>query len=249
VDAVVSAVERCGRDIVLSLSPGNGHHPDGWPAYARANMVRTSGDIWDDREDFRWVFERWQTFMPLLDRLPHGCWLDMDMVPFGELQVWRPADPADPEGHVLMNGRGFHRQSNLSPAQQRTFITMRALAASPLFMGGNLPGTDEYAFALLTDPEVLACNQNGVTGRLLSYTDWTSTWLTPHRGQPGAGWFAIFNRDGEHPREVLADAATLGLAPTTRLHDHWGRRALGTLAQPLRLTLPPDEPLFIRYQP
>lgn len=247
VDAVANAITRCGRDIVLSLSPGNGHNPDGWPAYFRANMIRTSGDIWDNREDFRWVFERWQNFMPLLDKLPPGCWLDMDMIPFGELQVWNPSQ-GEQVGHILMNGLGSRRMSNLNSPQKRTFMTMRALAASPLMMGGNLPGTDEEAFALLTDPEMLACNQNGVTGKLMTYTDWTNSWLTPHRTKPGAGWLAIFNRDGENPREVVADSAILGIASESRLFDIWNRRDLGNLCQPLRLTLPPDEVLFVRFQ-
>lgn len=246
VAAVVAAIEKQPRDIVLSLSPGNGHDPRGWPAYFRANMIRTSGDIWDSREDFRWVFERWREFMPLLDRLPQGCWLDMDMVPFGELQVWNPGGET---GEILMNGRGSRRMSGLNSAQKRTFMTMRALGASPLFMGGNLPGTDEESFALLTDAEMLACNQNGVTGRLVTYTDWTSTWLTPHRTRPGAGWFAIFNRDGQNPREVVADSATLGIAPESRLYDVWNRRDLGNLRAPRPLALGPDEVLFIRYAP
>jgi len=246
VDAVVNAIEKCGRDIVLSLSPGNGHNDDGWPAYFRANMIRTSGDIWDTREDFRWVFERWQTFMPLLDKLPPGCWLDMDMIPFGELQVWNASGET---GEILMNGSGSRRQSQLNSAQKRTFMTMRALAASPLMMGGNLPGTDAESFQLLTDPAVLACNQNGVIGKLVTFTDWTNTWRTPHRSQAGAGWFGIFNRDGNQPREIVADAKVLGIPPASRLYDIWNRRELGNLGQPLRLTLPADEVLFVRYQP
>jgi alpha-galactosidase len=246
VDAVVQAIEKCDRDIVLSLSPGNGHNEDGWPTYFKANMIRTSGDIWDDREDFRWVFDRWQAFLPLLENLPEGCWLDMDMIPFGELQVWNPGGES---GHILMNGKGSHRMSGLNSAQKRTFMTMRALAASPLMMGGNLPGTDEESFQLLTDPEMLACNQNGVTGRLVHYTDWTCTWITTHRSNPGAGWFGIFNRDGENPREVVADSATLGIAPESKLYDIWGRSEIGDLRAPLQRTLEPDEVLFVRYQP
>lgn len=234
VDAVVNAIEKCGRDIVLSLSPGNGHRDDGWSAYSRANMVRISGDIWDNREDFHWVFERWERFMNR--PLPHGCWLDMDMIPFGELQVWNPGSDT---GEILMNGRGSHRMSGLNPAQKRTFMTMRALGASPLFLGGNLPGTDEESFRLITDPEMLACNQNGVTGQLVTHTAWTSTWLTLHRTQPGAGWFGIFNRDGENAREVTFDP------PGHRWFDIWNRQVL---QRPLRVTLPPDDVLFVRYQ-
>jgi len=247
VSAVVEAIGKANRDIVLSLSPGNGHNDDGWPAYFKANMIRTSGDIWDEREDFRWVFERWQTFMPLLDKLPPGCWLDMDMIPFGELQVWNPAS-GEQVGHILMNGKGARRMSGLNSPQKRTFMTMRALAASPLFMGGNLPGTDDESFALLTDPEMLACNQNGVTGRLVTYTDWTSTWRTPHRAKEGAGWFGIFNRDGENHREIVVDATVLGIAPTSRLHDIWNRHDLGELHTPLRVLLAPDEVFFARYE-
>jgi hypothetical protein len=248
VDAVVAAIGKSPRDIVLSLSPGNGHNPDGWPSYFKANMIRTSGDIWDDREDFRWVFERWQAFIPLLDKLPPGCWLDMDMIPFGELQVWNPAE-GEQVGHILMNGKGSRRMSGLNSPQKRTFMTMRALAASPLMMGGNLPGTDEESFALLTDPEMLACNQNGVMGKLVTYTDWTSTWRTPHRSTPRAGWFGIFNRDGQNPCEIVVDAEVLGIPPGSRIYDIWNHRDLGALTQPITLTLAPDEVLFGRYQP
>ena len=122
VDAVVNALGRCGREIVLSLSPGNGHNTDGWPSYFQANMIRTSGDIWDDREDFRWVFERWQQFMPLAERLPPGCWFDQDMIPFGELQVWNPAQ-GEQVGHILMNGKGSRRMSGLN-AVSYTHLTL-----------------------------------------------------------------------------------------------------------------------------
>jgi len=248
VEAVANAIEKCGRDIVLSLSPGNEHKADGWSSYRRANMVRISGDIWDDREDFRWVFERWQNFMPISDSLPTGCWLDQDMIPFGELQVWNPAQ-GEQVGHILMNGKGARRMSCLNDAQKRTFMAMRALAASPLFMGGHLPGTDDYSFQLLTDPGMLACNQNGVTGKLVTYTDWTSIWKTPHRSQPNTGWFGVFNRDGVNPREIVVDATVMGIPPKSLLHNVWNRSDLGYLNQPLRLTLPPDEVLFVHYTP
>jgi hypothetical protein len=126
-------------------------------------------------------------------------------------------------------------------------MAMRALAASPLMMGGNLPGTDEESFALITDPGMLACNQNGRIGRLVAYTDWTSTWVTPHRTRSGAGWFGIFNRDPSNQREVVVDAAILGIPPSSRLCDVWNSRDIGELRQPLRQMLPPDEVLFVRY--
>ena len=47
---------------------------------------------------------------------------------------------------------------------------------------------------------------------------------------------------------MVADAAVLGIPPASRLHDVWSRRDLGDLQRPLRLTLPPDEVLFVRYE-
>lgn len=247
IHAVVDAIEKVDRDMVLSLSPGNGHEDDGWDAYFRANMIRTSGDIWDSREDFRWVFERWEDFQPLLGQLPNGCWLDMDMIPFGELEVPQQSGNAN-EGDEQTNGKGTHRMCRLNLAQKRTFITMRALGASPLFMGGNLPGTDEESFDLLTDEKMLACNQNGVTGRLVTRTDWTSTWKAPHREQAGAGWFGIFNRDGELGRDLTVDADELGIPRESRIFDIWKQRDLGDLSSPINISLKPDEVFFAQYE-
>ena len=48
-----------------------------------------------------------------------------------------------------------------------TFITLRALSASPLMVGGDLPTMDEFSLRLITNAEMIACNQNGVMGRLV----------------------------------------------------------------------------------
>ena len=58
----------------------------------------------------------------------------------GALGVAFSRNPSTGEqiGHILMTGKGSRRMSGLNPAQKRTFMTMRALGASPLFMGGNL---------------------------------------------------------------------------------------------------------------
>jgi hypothetical protein len=62
-----------------------------------------------------------------------------------------------------------------------------------------------------------------------------------------AGWFGIFNRDPSNQREVVVDAAILGIPPSSRLCDVWNSRDIGELRQPLRQMLPPDEVLFVRY--
>ncbi len=246
VNAVVNAIESHERDIVLSLSPGDEHDPDGWDAYYRANMLRITGDIWDEREGFERVFNRWEAFQEYAEEAPDGFWLDQDMIPFGELQINR-GRPQDEDGNPLMSGRGRRRMSMLNEPQKRTFITMRALGASPLFMGGNLTETDGYSFQLLTDPDMLACNQNGITGHLIEKTDTTCTWKTPHRSISDAGWFGIFNRDPDGTRTVKLDCDTLGIEQTCSLYDVWNERELSNLTEPIEITLSPDDVLFVCY--
>ena len=67
----------------------------------------------------------------------------------------------------LLAGKGWHRWSDFTRDQMYTFITMRALAASPLMMGGDLPTLDDFSLELITNKEMIACNQNGVMGKLI----------------------------------------------------------------------------------
>lgn len=248
VDAVIKAIESSGRDIVLSLSPGNNHKEDGWDSYKKANMIRVSGDIWDKREDFRWAFDRWQAFQDISDSLPKGCWLDLDMIPFGELQVWNDPENAHDQ-NILMNGKGTRRMCKLNSAQKRTFLTMRAISASPLMMGGFLPSTDQESFAMLTNEHILECNQNGVIGKLQSYTDWTCTWRCEHAKQANEGWIGVFNRSPDAVQKCRLTPETLGIPSGSRLLELWTGSPLGTCQEALEKDLAPDDVLFIRYAP
>ncbi len=149
---------------------------------------------------------------------------------------------------AALSGKGYERMSQLTRDQQYTFITMRALAASPLFMGGDLPTTDDFSFALLTDSAMLACNQNGVVGRLIYDAGGIEIWRAPERG--AGGWLGIFNRTTEQ-RAVALTGADLGLPPgPLHLRDIWRDRDLGapTPHEPLRLDIGPDGVAFCRYE-
>ena len=246
VDAVANAVEACDREIVLSLSPGNRHQFDAMDTYRRANMMRISGDVWDNREDIDEVFERWKTFSRYVDDNPHGFWFDQDMIPLGRLCVWNPRTPKR-EDMLGEDAQSFERSSQLTDPQKRTFITMRALAASPLIMGGELRWTDYFGFYLLTHPGMLACNQNGVVGKLMMEDAHTYVWKTPARDNPAQGWFGVFNRHPEKMRKITVSAETLELSTETDLRDVWRNRPLGNLKSALTTDLDADDVLFVRY--
>lgn len=244
IDAVNSAREKTGRKIVLSISPGDDINPQAVEAYKKADMVRITRDIWDLQKDIDISFERWEEILPIAGQ---GFWLDLDMIPFGHIRLNVPLD-SDRVGQT----RGYERLDNFSYAQKKTFITQRALAASPLFMGGALVSSPEIVFELITDKDMLACNQNGVTGRLMhrisDYGAKFDVWAAPHKTNKGEGWIGVFNR-AEYMNKVKLDKAELGLDPDTEyaLYDIWGKSPIED-ADEFIFGIEARDVLFIHYK-
>ena len=245
INAVADALAKTGRDIYLSLSPGDDFSRDNRETFRRAQMVRITRDIWDLRQDIVISFERWEKFRDYADE---GFWPDLDMIPFGRIKEHVPLSTKRP-----FAPRGYARMDNFSAAQKRTFITQRAMAASPLFMGGDLVSSPQSVFDLITDPEMLACNQNGVVGflqhRIESYAACVDCWRTPRRDNVKAGWLGVFNRM-EHKILGRFSKVDLGLASEVSysLYDIWGRQMIED-HQEFFLEIGAEDVLFIRYEP
>lgn len=222
---IANAIERCGRDIVFSLSPGGSVRMTDLPYFRRANMLRVTADIWDRRSDLDKAFEAWRAWQ---GRQYPGFWIDLDMIPFGQLLLMSPPDSGD-TGAVKLAGYGSRRWSQLAKDEMRTFVTQRALAASPLMIGGDLPTLDADSLELLTNREMLACNQNGVMGALVWEKDGIEVWHAAARDAVGSGWLGIFNR-AESKKSAALGAREFGLETGRRYHleDIWmgGRSAL-----------------------
>ncbi|ARC58327.1 Alpha-galactosidase A [Frondihabitans sp. 762G35] len=145
IEAYALAIERSGRDIALSLSPGRqlsleraehlGAHADLW---------RVSDDLWDTWDDLREQFQRAARWAPFAG---DGRWPDLDMLPLGRIGIRAE--------------RGDDRQSRLTPDEQRSMLTLWAIARSPLFLGGHLPDTRPELLALLADPLLQRLSQEG----------------------------------------------------------------------------------------
>ncbi len=244
VEAIAKAIEKVKKPILLSLSPGNSVSRTDRATFRMANMLRISGDVWDTREDLHKCFERWEVWQ---DEAAAHFWPDLDMIPFGELQVYAdlPAAATD----ELLAGKGKKRTCQLTREQKQTFITMRALAASPLFMGGELTMTSDEDFELITHPEILKCNQNGVVGKQISYKQYLDVRKTPEKGNDKAGWIGIFNRNNI-VRPITLSAEDLGLEQTKtyELEEIWSRSKLPYQNRKLTVTIPAHGVLFVRYK-
>lgn len=241
--AVGKAIEKASRPIFLSLSPGDRSCRCNLPVYRKyANMLRISGDVWDRPDDIHKRFTRWDIFE---DQSGPDCWLDLDMVPFGELQSYIP------EGVVLdvPHDLDRRRKSRLTMEQKRTFITQHALSATPILYGGNLEKTDDDEFALLTNPEMIKCNQNGIMGKQIFGQRYLSIYQTPDRNDPAHGWLGLFNIGWEE-RPIRFKVSDLNLpegVDAASLNDVWTGRKLEVNGDTVTVTLKELECYFIAY--
>jgi hypothetical protein len=237
--AVEKAITKCGQPILLSLSPGDHVLANELKLYEGAEMLRVTGDVWDAQYDIDKGFDAWLTWQ----FVPHreGFWFDLDLIPFGELQVMVPEGTT-----VKMAGEGTHRHDKLTLPQKETLITMRAMSASPLIMSGVLTTMDDVSLRLLTNKKMIACDQNGRMGHLCYNYKYIQSWITKERGSgKNAGWCAVFNRLGEQ-QTTFIDPSRLGLAPGGKLelYDVWG----GKRFDPSDVTIEPYGCVFIRYK-
>ena len=250
VEAVAKAIKKTGRPIVLSLSPGGSVDPNAIDSFRTANMLRVTNDIWDDQLDIDQCFDAWREWR---GKERPGFWIDMDMIPFGQLQLMSPpGKQKDPmaKGDIALAGKGTRRWCQLDKAQKRTFITLRALAASPLMIGGDLPTLDDHSLSLLTNTDMLACNQNGIMAELSGKQDSVETWRVFTKGSSNSGYAGIFNRS-DAPRTIKITPALLGLRSDTsiRLHDIWADKNLSASgARPSSLVILPRDVIFIRFE-
>lgn len=221
--------------MLLSLSPGNEVDYAHLPAMRRANMVRLTRDVWDRRISIDRCFEAWDRYVRVGAQ---GFWPDLDMIPFGQLRLCLPPDRVTPGAR--MPSEGSMRWCQWTAEQQKTFLTMLALAASPMFMGGDLLSAPDEVFSLLTTREIIACNQNGVVGRKVAEQGGVEAWKT-ESPDGSRCWLGIFNRN-EHSARISLQPSDVGLFDEARgARDVWSGRAL---LEEHDAVLPPDGVAF-----
>lgn len=249
VEAVAKAIKKTGKPILLSLSPGGDVPPDAIQSFQMAQMLRVTKDVWDQAHYIDDCFDAWKKWT---GKESENFWIDMDMIPFGQLLMMSPKKEMQVDGGssaVRLAGHGYRRWQQYSQDQMFTFITLRALSASPLMVGGDLPTMDGFSLRLLTDPDMLACNQNGVMGKLVSAVDGIEVWKTPEKGASKKGWIGVFNRSNRL-KTVNLTPTFLGLEGKATLYDIWRGRKEHSLdaSSPIGIDIPADGVLFLRYE-
>ena len=84
IEGIRKAIDKTGRDIVLSLSPGPARLQDGSFLQKTANMWRLTDDFWDEWELLYDMFDRCNYWSPFIRK---GNWPDCDMLPLGHIGI------------------------------------------------------------------------------------------------------------------------------------------------------------------
>ena len=206
------ALQKTGRPVVLSLSPGAAPLEKIDEMRSFAQMWRISDDVWDiwhsDVPYPQGLGDQFQNILKWIGKSQPGRWPDADMLPLGYL------GPAP--------GWGKPRPTRLSHMEQQTLVTLWAIFPSPLMLGGDLTRADAWTTSLLTNREVLAVNQRSTANRAAIVTDKVVVLVAESTEDKGT-YIAVFNR-GSELADIRFTWQELGLpGGEYTLHDLWSR--------------------------
>jgi hypothetical protein len=259
IEGYVKAIAQCGRPIVLSLSAGGTSNIKYLETYKKTNMVRTTPDIWDDQAAIDRSFESMRRWQGLEEP---GFWPDLDMIPFGELCILRRPELKKKGDNIKLSeeevGKTYHWCRFTEP-QKETFITQRAISASPIMIGGSLISMDKHSMRLLTHPEMLACVKNGVNAKLFYVENNVELWSAPIANTDRwghqeymykEGWVAFFNRsDKEQTLEVKGRFLSFIQDGSYNLNDIWGNQTISNYKKggKLNFKITANGVVFLKY--
>ncbi|MEH7414464.1 glycoside hydrolase family 27 protein [Neobacillus drentensis] len=222
------AIENCGRDMVLSLSPGPAPLEYEEDLKANANMWRMTDDFWDHWNLLYGMFERCEKWNEYTGA---GHWPDCDMLPLGHI------------GIRSLDGGGADRWTRFTKDEQVTMMTLWSIFRSPLMFGGELRDNDEWTLSLLTNKEVLELNQNSHSNRLVYRKDDKIVWTA--KDQENNTYAALFNATNE-AAEVEVTLGQLGLSDKKRARNVWSQKELGEMTEGIKQMLPPHGSILIK---
>ncbi len=253
VEAIRKAIDKTGRPIILSTSPGETPLNAGGHVENHANMWRVSNDFWDNWPALYAQFKRLHDWTPY--RGP-GHFPDADMLPIGNLRAWQ----------------NDNTWTNFTDDELITLMTLWSIARSPLIIGANMPKNDEFTLSLLTNDEILAVNQRSTNNKQVSNQNNQIVWSADVPGSNDK-YLAIFNavpapaprgRGGRgrgtqpaapanpsetQPAEISVSLSDIGISSQCKVRDLWGHKDLGTVSDKITATVNSHGAVLYRISP
>lgn len=225
IEMIRAAIDRSGRDMVLSLSPGPAPLNKAEHLSENANMWRISGDFWDRWDKLLNMFSLCEKWYPYVK---DGSFPDCDILPLGKLCI---------DGSYMGD---MGRDSGFTKEEQKTMMTLWAVFRSPLFFGGELRLTDNYTLSLVTNPEVINVNQNSEKPLLVYNKGGIAVWQTKIENCTEV---AVFNLSDEEKHYKLS-FSDLGIENVRAVRDLWARKDIPKCENDVAVSLKPHSSEF-----
>lgn len=223
IEMIRAAIDKCGREIVLSLSPGPADISVAEHLAEHADMWRITCDFWDRWEDVYAMFEKCRVWSP---HVKEGAWPDCDMLPLGRLSI-------------RGNEFGLHeRDTRLTRSEQQVLMTLWCIFRSPLMFGGNLCDNDEWTRELITNEEVLSLlsHSHGASEVMRSTDKEIVVWKS--FGDNGETYAAIFNNYCLD-NNAFVTLETLKMEKGVyQLRDMWSKEDLNSVDSSIKALVP-----------
>ncbi|MEV4615694.1 alpha-galactosidase [Kitasatospora sp. NPDC049258] len=228
------ALSATGRPIVYSINPNSYH------------LSKTGATF-----DWRGIANTWRTTEDITPSWNTGHTNGYPMGISNILNIESTASIADQSGPGHWNDPDMLEVGNggLSADEQRSHMAMWAVTASPLIAGNKLDSMSAEALALLTNPDVVAVDQDPQegAGRLIRDKNGLQTWA--RRLADGSVAVALLNQTSG-TATVSTTAGSVGLPYTASymLKDVWSGRTT-TTAQTISATLASHASAMYRVTP
>ncbi len=146
------ALNACGREMVLSLSPGPALLEKAELYKQLANMWRITDDFWDKWELLYAMFERAEKWSI---HAGAGHYPDADMLPIGPIR----------QDYDQNNKTAFTED------EQITMMSLWSIMRSPLMIGGEMTGFDDFTMKLITNEAILKMHADSRNARQIFRRD------------------------------------------------------------------------------
>jgi alpha-galactosidase len=227
IEAIRASLDKCGRPIVFSTSPGATPVKQADHISQHANMWRISGDFWDEWKSLNHNFDLLNNWRGVGGP---GHWPDADMLPLGRVGI---------------RSVGVSRMTRFTHDEQQTMMSLWALNASPLMVGGNLPDNDAFTTSLLTNDGVLAIDQDPLGSPAIRIAKKGAVEIWARDLANGDKAVGIFNR-GNTPAAATIPSKELKIEGPFSMRDVWTDQRLGNSTEPISRTLPPHGSVLVR---
>lgn len=202
-----NSLKNCGRDMVLSLSPGPALLEKAELYKQVSNMWRITDDFWDNWQLLYNMFERCEKWAP---HNGAGHWADTDMLPIGYIKQDYSPDIT----------------TQFTKDEQVTMLTLWSIFRSPLIIGGEMTKFDDFTMSLLTNEGILKMHRNArhshqVWRREMNGSEivlWTAA------DADGGQYAALFNI-GENSADISVPLTELEIYEAKDITELWSNEA------------------------